>query len=213
MPKADFQHVTEWVFDMDHTLYPANDTLFSQIEVKMTDYVAQITGFDRSQSDALRRHYWDQYGASLAGLVKHHKVDPHDFLHHVHDIDYSVLTPSPDLIAALDLLRGRKIVFTNGPRAYADRVLTQLGLQGAFDDVFGTEDCDLIPKPERRAYEQIFAKASLTPTQAAMFEDSHANLRVPHEMGMKTVLVHHTAEGDHIHHHTECLPSFLRQIA
>jgi len=213
MPKADFQHVTEWVFDMDHTLYPANDALFSQIEVKMTDYVAKITGFDRSQSDALRRQYWDQYGASLAGLVKHHKVDPHDFLHHVHDIDYSVLMPSPDLIATLDLLRGRKIVFTNGPRAYADRVLTQLGLQGAFDDIFGNEDCDLIPKPERRAYEQIFAKASLTPTQAAMFEDSHANLRVPYEMGMKTVLVHHTAEGDHIHHRTECLPSFLRQIA
>ncbi|MEL0286976.1 MAG: pyrimidine 5'-nucleotidase, partial [Paracoccaceae bacterium] len=28
MPKLHFQHVTDWVFDLDHTLYPPENRLF-----------------------------------------------------------------------------------------------------------------------------------------------------------------------------------------
>ena len=30
-----------WVFDLDNTLYPATVDLFSQIDVKMRDYIAR----------------------------------------------------------------------------------------------------------------------------------------------------------------------------
>ena len=33
---ARFAHVTDWVFDLDNTLYPHQSNLFSQIDVKMT---------------------------------------------------------------------------------------------------------------------------------------------------------------------------------
>ncbi|TJV58061.1 MAG: pyrimidine 5'-nucleotidase, partial [Mesorhizobium sp.] len=33
---ARFAHVTDWVFDLDNTLYPHHSNLFSQIDVKMT---------------------------------------------------------------------------------------------------------------------------------------------------------------------------------
>ena len=36
---ARFAHVTDWVFDLDNTLYPHHSNLFSQIDVKMTAYV------------------------------------------------------------------------------------------------------------------------------------------------------------------------------
>ena len=32
----DFAHVTEWVFDLDNTLYPRHTNLFSQIDQRMT---------------------------------------------------------------------------------------------------------------------------------------------------------------------------------
>lgn len=213
MPKEQFRHVDTWVFDMDHTLYPANNVLFSQIEVLMLDYFVTATGLAHHDADRLRVQYWENYGTSVAGLIKHHDVDPGDFLHTVHQIDFGVLSPNPELKQAIQALSGRKIVFTNGPQAYAHNVLTALDLHDDFEAVYGTEHSDLIPKPQRHAYEKVFQQAGIEPQRAAMFEDSPANLRVPHDMGMKTVLVHAEHDGPHIHHQTTCLPSFLRQIA
>ena len=212
MPKKDFAHVDTWVFDMDHTLYPADNRLFSQIEVRMSDYFSAVTDLPVAQADQLRLQYWNDYGSSVAGLIKHHRVDADAFLQTVHDIDFAVLTPNIDLKDAIKALPGRKIVFTNGPIQYAKNVLQTLDLADIFDATYGTEHCDLVPKPQRRAYEMIIERACITSETTAMFEDSHHNLIVPHEMGMKTVLVHHDAEADHIHHCAPCLPSFLRRL-
>ncbi|HTN60981.1 MAG TPA: pyrimidine 5'-nucleotidase, partial [Devosia sp.] len=32
-------HVTDWVFDLDNTLYPRSCNLFAQIDVRITHYV------------------------------------------------------------------------------------------------------------------------------------------------------------------------------
>jgi putative hydrolase of the HAD superfamily len=212
MPKSHFSHVESWVFDMDHTLYPADNSLFSQIEERMSAYFKKLTGLPAEHADNLRLKYWQDYGASVAGLVANHDVDAAEFLHEVHQIDFSVLSPNMTLNQAISALPGRKIVFTNGPKDYAHRVLAALEMTDLFDGVFGTEHCDLIPKPQRRAYEIIFNTAMIDTGTSAMFEDSAHNLIVPHEMGMKTVLVHGQSEDAHIHHHTSCLPSFLQSL-
>ena len=212
MPKHCFDHVTDWVFDMDHTLYPANNELFRQIEVLMSDYTHRATGLPRTTADALRHKYWNDYGASVTGLVEHHGIDAHDFMHHVHQIDFSVLTPDPHLKTEISKLPGRKIVFTNGPKAYATQVLDALKLDDAFDHICGFEDAGMVPKPQPRAYDTVFRSLGLTPSRAVMFEDSHENLKVPHNLGMKTVLIHANNDGPHVHHQSNCLVSFLRQI-
>ena len=79
MPKSQFSHVSEWVFDMDHTLYPPHNKLFDQIEILMADYFVKVTGLQKPEADKLRQTYWDRYGASLTGLMHHHDVDPADF--------------------------------------------------------------------------------------------------------------------------------------
>ena len=212
MPKHSFDHVTDWVFDMDHTLYPANNQLFRQIEVLMSDYTHRATGLPRTTADELRHKYWNDYGASVTGLVEHHGIDAHDFLHHVHQVDFSVLTPDPHLKTEISKLRGRKVVFTNGPKAYASQVLRALDLDDAFDHVCGFEDAGMIPKPQPRAYDTVFRSLGIAPSRAVMFEDSHENLKVPHDLGMKTVLIHANNDGPHVHHQSDCLVSFLRQI-
>ena len=213
MPKADFTHVTTWVFDLDNTLYPPHMRLFDQIEVRMTDWVMRALKIDRARADHLRAYYWQTYGTTLAGLMTEHGVDPGPYLTEVHDIDFSVLSPDPVLARAIAALPGRKIVYTNACAPYAEKVLAARGLEGLFDALYGVEHAEFHPKPDARAFATVFGKDGLDPRAAAMFEDDARNLAVPHELGMQTVHVAPAPQpAPHIHHHTDDLAAFLRHL-
>jgi putative hydrolase of the HAD superfamily len=213
MVKPAFSHVTQWVFDLDNTLYPPQMRLFDQIEVLMTDYVVQAIGVDRVEADRLRSHYWRAYGTTLAGLMAEHDLDPDPYLHAVHQVDLSHMAPDAELADHIRALPGRRIVYTNGSAPYAERVLAARGLSGLFDAIYGVEHAGYRPKPEQAAFEAIFAQDGIDAQKAAMFEDDPRNLAAPHAMGMRTV---HVApephRADHIHHHTDDLTSFLARL-
>ncbi len=213
MVKPSFSHVTQWVFDLDNTLYPPQMRLFDQIEVLMTDYVVQAIGVDRAEADRLRGHYWREYGTTLAGLMAEHDLDPDPYLHAVHQVDLSHMDPDTELADHIRALPGRRIVYTNGSAPYAERVLEARGLTGLFDAIYGVEHAGYRPKPEKAAFEAIFTQDGITAETAAMFEDDPRNLAAPHEMGMRTV---HVApdphDADHIHHHTDDLTAFLARL-
>jgi putative hydrolase of the HAD superfamily len=213
MVKASFSHVKTWVFDLDNTLYPPQARLFDQIEVRMTRFVMTALGVGQTEADRLRRHYWQLYGTTLAGLMHEHDVDPAPYLTEVHDISLDRLEPDDALGAAIAALPGRRIVYTNGCAPYAERVLAARGLSGLFHGVYGVEHAGFLPKPQRAAFETVFAGDGTDASSAAMFEDDPRNLTAPHEMGMRTVHVapeRHAA--DHIHHHTDDLARFLRAL-
>ena len=213
MVKPAFSHVTQWVFDLDNTLYPPHMRLFDQIEVLMTDYVVQAIGVDRPEADRLRSHYWREYGTTLAGLMAEHDLDPDPYLHAVHQVDMSHMEPDVALAEHIRALPGRRIVYTNGSAPYAERVLAARGLNGLFDAIYGVEHAGYRPKPQKAAFEAIFAQDGIDTAKSAMFEDDPRNLAAPHEMGMRTV---HVApdphEADHIHHHTDDLTGFLGRL-
>ena len=213
MVASHFKHVRAWVFDLDNTLYPPEARLFDQIEVKMTAFVQSALGISQTEADFLRADYWRRYGTTLAGLMNEHNVDPGPYLHEVHEIDMSHLTPDPALATAITRLPGRRIVYTNGTEPYAKRVLAARGLSDVFDAVYGVEHAQFRPKPEQAAFEAIFALDGLAAEQGAMFEDDVRNLAAPHAMGMRTVHVGpEPLPADHIHHHTDDLTGFLSQL-
>ena len=213
MPLPDFTPVRTWVFDLDNTLYPPATRLFDQIDQRMTAYVMRVTGLPQDRADRLRHDYWCQYGTTLAGLMAHHCVDPAPYLVEVHDIDFSVLTPDPELRAGIAALPGRRVVYTNGSAPYARRVIAARGLEGLFDAVYGVEDADFHPKPRPEAFASVFGRDGFETVQAAMFEDDPRNLQVPHALGMRTVHVAPKPEpADHIHHHTDDLAGFLHRL-
>lgn len=211
--RQHFSHVTTWVFDLDNTLYPPRYRLFDQIEVKMTAWVMRELGVGATEANRLRQHYWDTYGTTLAGLMREHGADPAPYLTEVHDIDFSLLPPDPDLARAIRALPGRRIIYTNACVPYAHKVLAARGLDGLFDAVYGIENAGFLPKPERGAFEAVFAADGLDPTRAAMFEDDPRNLAAPHDMGLRTVHVApKPARARHIHHHTDNLAGFLAKV-
>jgi putative hydrolase of the HAD superfamily len=214
MAKEAFSHVRHWVFDLDHTLYPPSARLFELIEVRMTAYVMQTLNVGQAEADRLRKYYWARHGTTLAGLMREHKVDPGPYLTNVHDIPMDSLTPDPDLAARIADLPGRRIVYTNGSAPYAERVLDARGLSGLFDAIYGVEHADFHPKPDLAAFEKVFRTDGLEPRTAAMFEDDARNLKVPHDMGMRTVHVAETSVAEqHIHFHTDDLGDFLTRIS
>ncbi len=218
--KAAFAGADVWIFDLDNTLYPPSCRLFDQMNRKMTDFIMQTLDVDETEADERRTEYWREHGTTLKGLMTRHAIAPSVFLDFVHDIDLAGLAPAPDLALAIDRLPGRKIVHTNGDRAYAGRVLAQRGLEGAFDAVYGITESAFIPKPDRAAYDLIVAADGFDPRRAAMFEDTARNLIEPHGMGMRTIWAANddpraseTADGEHVHFSTEDLTDFLVSIA
>ena len=96
----------------------------------------------------------------------------------VHKINLDHLIPDPELANAINALPGRKIIYTNGNQDHAQRVSKARGIADCFDAVFGVEDANYIPKPEREAFEIVFNKAGVTTKNAVMFEDDVRNLKV-----------------------------------
>jgi putative hydrolase of the HAD superfamily len=208
-----FTHVRTWVFDLDNTLYPPSARLFDLIDRRMTAWIVEALGVDAGAADQMRADYWRRYGTTLAGLMAEHGVDPEPYLVEVHDIPLDRLAPDPSLAARIRDLPGRRIVYTNGSAPYAERVLAARGLSGLFDAVYGVEHAGYRPKPDRDAFDAIFARDGLEPRAAAMFEDDPRNLAVPHALGLRTVHVAPDPDPhDHIHHHTDDLAAFLSPL-
>lgn len=186
---ARFAHVTDWVFDLDNTLYPHHSNLFAQIDAKMTTYVAELLTLSREDARKLQKELYLEYGTTLNGLMERHNIDPDDFLEKVHDIDYSWLVPDPVLGTAIRQLPGHKFIFTNSDRGHAERAARQLGILDHFDDIFDIVAAGLTPKPARQTYEKFAALHAVSGPNSVMFEDLARNLAVPKALGMMTVLV------------------------
>lgn len=184
-----FESIRDWVFDLDNTLYPHHSNLFSQIDVKMTSYVAELLQLSREDAHLLQKQLYKEHGTTLNGLMLRHNIDPDDFLEKVHDIDYSWVAPNPSLGAAIQALPGRKFIFTNGDRPHAERTARQLGILDHFDDIFDLVAADLTPKPARQTYDRFVELHNVVGSNAAMFEDLARNLTVPKHLGMTTVLI------------------------
>lgn len=190
-PPADehLGHVRTWVFDLDNTLYPPAIDLFTQVDRRITAWIADFHGIDGISARALQKHYYQRYGTSLNGLMIEDEVDPVAFMDFVHDIDHSAIRVDDRLGQAIQRLPGRRFILTNGSRKHAEAISGRLGIDHLFEDIFDIAAAGFVPKPKRPAYETFLALHGVDPSGAAMFEDLARNLEVPHALGMRTVLV------------------------
>jgi putative hydrolase of the HAD superfamily len=182
-----------WLFDLDNTLHNASHASMAGINAGMTQYMMRELQLDEPQAAALRRDYWQRYGATLLGLIRHHAIDAAHFLHETHRLpgfEARVHGHAHDL-AALKTLRGRKIVLTNAPRAYALRVLAALGIARWFDMLIAIEDMRMFghwrPKPDARMLRRLAHRLRVPPCRCVLVEDTLEHQKAARRVGMQTV--------------------------
>ena len=186
LPPVDDPADTVWLFDLDNTLYPASCNLFDQVDQRIGAFIADLLQVDAAEAKRLQKHYFSQYGTTLRGLMDHHGIAPGAFLDYVHAIDVSPVPPSPALDAALRALHGRKLIFTNGSVAHAERVMARLGVAEHFTGVFDIVAANYQPKPNPATYAALIEQHRVDPRAAAMFEDIPRNLVPAAALGMTT---------------------------
>jgi putative hydrolase of the HAD superfamily len=193
-----FAHIRDWIFDLDNCLYPANTRLFDLIDQRMTAYIERLLEVDTAEARRVQKMHFHGSGTTLAGLMKHHAVDPRHFMTDVHDIPLDRVARDDRLVTALTRLPGRKFIHTNGDADYAWKVLERLGVAAEIDHLHDIFAADLTPKPEAHGYRKLLEQFEIEPKRALMAEDMVRNLAPAKALGMTTVWVDNGSErGNH----------------
>ncbi len=198
-----------WLFDLDNTLHNASPHIFPHINRSMTAYLMRHLALDEAAANRLRMDYWRRYGATLLGLMRHHGTDPRHFLDDTHrfpELDRMVVFDNA-LDHLLRRLPGTKIVFSNGPRRYAEAVLDVMGIRRHFADVYSVERMRFHPKPGIRGFRHLLKDHRLDAARCILVEDSAENLRTAKRLGMTTVWISRSLRQPHFVDHR--LPSVL----
>lgn len=187
--RVDLKNIRSWIFDLDDTLYPSTEGLFSQMADRIQSFIMDALHVNGEDASEIQKKYYKKYGATVRGLMLEHNIRPEDFTDYVHDLDLSCLKKNKPLRAAVSALPGRRFVFTNGAYHHAERVLKCIGLEDCFDGIFSIREAGYIPKPAKETYLKMLETFGISPESAVMFDDSQTNLLTAHKIGMKTVWI------------------------
>jgi putative hydrolase of the HAD superfamily len=181
------------VFDMDDTLYPTETGIKSQITSRIRQFIQTTVGCSEEEARAMARGWYASHGSALQGLMAFHNVLPGHFLHEVYsNINLDGLTQTPGLSSVLDWLDGKhipKVILTNSPLFYAERVLGQIGVGGRFDRLVDIVEVGYQAKPCLYPYQYLLEAISTAGQDCLMFEDSLENLGSAKKLGLKTILL------------------------
>ena len=215
----DFKNIKNFIFDCDGVLYKDLDAVFGQVSKKMGKYISRKLNVDLKKAKELQRNYFHKYNTSLNGLMIHHKIDPHEFLEYVHDINLDFLKKDTVLREELLKLDAKKFVYTNGSRDHVNNITKHLGIDDLFDGVFDIVDGQFIPKPQIEPFKVLIKKFAINPEETVFIDDIAKNLSVKKELNLKTVwLINNEYWGkqdsdkNYIDVKIENLTSFLKEI-
>lgn len=188
-----------WIFDLDNTLHDARPHIFPSMHDQMNAWLMRRYGLDEDGANAMRRFFWERYGTTLKGVVRHYGEDPKKFIHETHqfpELDAMVVGESA-LGHALARLGGRRLVFSNAPRHYVEEVLRALGVARWFDAVYTIESTRYRPKPAFNGFRFLLRAHNLEAHRCALVDDMPENLRAAKRLGMSTVWVSGDARRPH----------------
>ncbi len=175
------------LLDLDGTVYQDLESVFGQVSKLMTKYISEKLSVDLKKAKELQTNYFYKYNTSLNGLMINHDIPPKEFLKYVHDIDLSFMKKDLVLREELKNLNMRKLIFTNGSIDHAKNVLSHLGIDDLFENIFDITDAEYQPKPEPKAFDLMTKKFNLDPSETIYVEDIAKNLSIGKERGCTTV--------------------------
>jgi len=176
-----------WIFDLDNTLHDAEKKIFPIINQKINNYISKVLNISPSEAECMRQKYWNEYGATLGGLIKHHGINPTEFLENTHTIiDFEgLISPMTDLVKVLSSINERKILYTNAPRNYTNIVIKICQIEDYFDGIFTIEDSNFLPKPSKESMKIFLNKFKIK--KAYFVDDVKENLETANQFGISTI--------------------------
>ncbi len=180
-----------WIFDLDNTLHDARAHIFPAMHVQMNAWLRGNLGLDEEGANALRRTFWEKYGTTLAGLVRHYGTDPRKFIMATHQFPElgDLVVHENALRHALARLPGRKVIFSNAPRHYVDAVVKALGVARFFIAIYTIESTRFRPKPAFHGFHVLLRAHNLDPHRCIFVDDMLENLKAAKRLGIATVWV------------------------
>lgn len=203
--------ITGALWDLDNTLYRLDHLMERAFNHAVARAALDLgVELDLDRAVELAHQSYRQHGFSGHDFVQVHGLNRLDLHHKFHEfIDESVIEKNHqtrDLFASS--IRDHALI-THGSRVWAMRVLGHLELQPWFPEprVFAYENYDFESKAKsRRPFELALSSINKNPSDVVMVEDTLENLRIPREMGMTTVYLHHGRAHDD-------LPDFVDHAA
>jgi putative hydrolase of the HAD superfamily len=180
-----------WIFDLDNTLHDARPHIFPSMHEQMNAWLRRRYGLDEAGANEMRRFFWERYGTTLKGVVRHHGEDPRAFIRETHQFPElaGMVVADNRLRHALARLRGKRLVFSNAPRHYVEEVLRVIGVRRFFDAVYTIESTRYRPKPAFQGFRLLMRVHQLEAHRCALVDDMAENLRAAKQLGMSTVWV------------------------
>lgn len=182
-----FKEKKVWLFDLDNTIYSPTTKIFDQIDQRMKLFISKKLSISENDAFILQKKFYHKYGTTLYGLMKNYELDPDEFLNFVHDIDLSKLKKNSVLFKKINNLPGSKIIYTNGEKNYAEKVLKSLGVSNLFKSIWDIKKSKFIPKPEMSPLKNLLSTNKIDNSSCVYFEDIEKNLRPAHQLGITTV--------------------------
>jgi putative hydrolase of the HAD superfamily len=180
-----------WIFDLDNTLHDAQAKIFPSMHEQINAYLMKRFDLDEAGANEMRRGFWQRYGTTMNGLMRHHGTNPREFLAATHRFPElaDMVVHEAAVRHALARLPGRKLIFSNAPRHYVQGVIRALGVARFFDDVYTIESTRFRPKPSFAGFRLLLREHDLDPRRCALVDDMLENLRTARRLGMATVWV------------------------
>ena len=187
MLKRNFEKKNFWIFDLDNTIYDPKSKIFDQIDLRMKQFISSRLNISKEEAFKIQKKFYNEYGTTLSGLMKHYQIQPNEFLKFVHDVDLSKLKKCSNLFKEINRLPGRKIIYTNGDQDYAKKVLNSLGVESLFEYILDITKSKYIPKPSVEPLITYLNKNNINLKTCVYFEDLEKNLENAHKYGITTV--------------------------
>jgi len=187
MLKRNFEKKNFWIFDLDNTIYDPKSKIFDQIDLRMKQFISSRLNISKEEAFKIQKKFYNEYGTTLSGLMKHYQIQPNEFLKFVHDVDLSKLKKCSHLFKEINQLPGRKIIYTNGDQDYAKKVLNSLGVESLFEYILDITKSKYIPKPSVEPLITYLNKNNINLKTCVYFEDLEKNLENAHKYGITTV--------------------------
>ena len=189
-----------WLFDYDLTLYGEEERfVLNSLDHRISLFVQKVVGCDFETAHKVRTDYLERFGTTLSGLMALHHTNPEDFFDFIHEPEFLIYPKvSPEKLALLESLEGRRYVFTNGRGDWSRAGMAHMQIDSAIEDVFDLKRMNWEGKPHVSAYEKaekwlesrgVFCKKDADESQIVLLEDSLRNLEPAHERGWTTILV------------------------